>query len=53
MHRIRATPGPLASFEEAFIGACWSFNRPQFDIAERVDSHREFPNGEGLLEFRE
>ena len=51
MHEIRPVPGPLASFEQAFIGACWSFNRPQFDVAARIDSHREFPGGEKLLKF--
>lgn len=52
MHAIRPVPGPLASIEEAFVGACWSFNRPQFDKAERIDSHREFDAAEELLGFR-
>lgn len=52
MHSIRPVPGPLKPFEESFLGACWSFNRPQFDVAERLDSHREFAEGEGLLQFR-
>ncbi len=52
MHQIRPRVGPLDAIEEAFIGACWSFNRPQFDVAERLYSHREFADGEGLLEYR-
>lgn len=52
MHQIRVAPGPIAAFEEAFVGACWSYNRPQFDKARRIDSHREFAGGEQLLQFR-